>query len=136
MKRTPPVGLPTPMKLAKIRMRFVHWFVAMCVAAITTGCASSLDDTFSIYSEPGRYDFLDCSTISKTLAGVSYTESQLAQLMTRANEGAGGAMVSAMVYQDRYNTARAQMRALRKAGEVKKCSESELNPPPAPPSEK
>ena len=50
--------------------------------------------------------------------------------MTRASEGAGGAMVNAMVYQDRYNTARAELRALRKAGEAKKCSPSDLNPLP------
>jgi hypothetical protein len=80
-------------------------------------------------------DFLDCLTISKTLAKVSYTEKQLAQLMTRASEGAGGAMVNAMAYQDRYNTARAEMRALRKAGEAKKCSPSDLNPPPAAPQD-
>ena len=125
------------MTLSNMRMRFVHWFAAMCTAAMTTGCASSIDDDIlSPYSEPGRYDFLDCSTISKTLAKVSYTEKQLAQLMTRASEGAGGAMVNAMAYQDRYNTARAQMRALRKAGEAKHCSASDLNPPPAAPPEK
>jgi hypothetical protein len=69
------------------------------------------------------------------MAGVSYQEAELARLMTRANEGAGGAVVSAMVYQDRYNTARAELRALRKAGEVKKCSPSDMNPPPTPPPE-
>ena len=52
---------------------------------------------------------------------------------TRAGEGVGGAMVNAMVYQDRYNTARAEMRALRKTGEAKKCSPSDLNPPPSAP---
>ena len=115
-------------------MRIVRWFAAIGAAAITTGCASSIDnDILSPYAEPGRYDFLDCATISKTLAKVSYTEKQLAQLMTRASEGAGGAMVNAMAYQDRYNTARAEMRALRKAGEAKKCSPSDLNPPPAAP---
>ena len=117
--------------------RFVHWFAALCTAAMAAGCASSLDDdTFSPYAEPGKYDFLDCATIAKTLAGVSYTEQQLAQLMTRASEGAGGAMVNAMAYQDQYNTARARMRALRKAGEAKHCSASDLNPPPAAPPEK
>jgi hypothetical protein len=123
--------------LGNMRMRFVHWFAAMCTAAMTTGCASSMDeDTFSLYAEPGKYDFLECSTIAKNLARVSYTEQQLAQLMTRASEGAGGAMVNAMAYQDQYNTARAQMRALRKAGEAKHCSASDLNPPPAAPPEK
>jgi hypothetical protein len=47
----------------------------MCVAAITTSCASSIDDDIlSPYAEPGRYDFLDCPRIAKELAKVSYTE--------------------------------------------------------------
>jgi hypothetical protein len=53
--------------------------------------------------------------------------------MTRASEGGGGALVNIVAYQDRYNIARAQVRELRKAGEVKKCSPSDLNPPPAAP---
>lgn len=122
------------MTLGNMRARFVLWLAAVCAAAITTGCASSIDnDILSPYAEPGRYDFLDCATISKTLAKVSYREKQLAQLMTRASEGAGGAMVNAIAYQDQYNTARAEMRELRKAGEAKKCSPSDLNPPPAAP---
>jgi hypothetical protein len=125
-----------PMTPGNVRMRFVRCFAAICAAAMTTGCASSIDDNIlSPYSEPGRYDFLDCATISKTLAKVSYTEQQLAQLMTRASEAADGAFVNAIAYQDRYNTARAEMRALRKAGEAKKCSPSDLNPAPvAPPN--
>ena len=122
------------MTLGNMRMRFVRWFAAICAAAMTTDCASSIDDgILSPYSEPGRYDFLDCSTISKTLAKVSYREKQLAQLMTRASEAAGGAFVNAIAYQDQYNTARAEMRALRKAGEAKKCSPSDLNPAPVAP---
>jgi hypothetical protein len=122
------------MTLGNMRVRFVHWFAAVSVAAMTTGCASSIDENIlSPYSEPGRYDFLDCATISKTLAKVSYTEKQLAQLMTRASEAADGAFVNAIAYQDRYNTARAEIRALRKAGEAKKCSPSDLNPAPVAP---
>jgi hypothetical protein len=48
----------------------------------------------------------------------------------RASEAADGAFVNAIVYQDQYNTARARLRELRKVGEVKKCSQSDLNPPP------
>jgi hypothetical protein len=100
------------MTLGNMRRRSVRWFAAICAAAMTTGCASS---------------------ISKTLAKVSYKEKQLAQLMTRASEAADGAFVNAIVYQDQYNTARAEMRALRKAGEAKKCSPSDLNPTPVAP---
>jgi hypothetical protein len=55
--------------------------------------------------------------------------------MSRASEAADGAFVNAIAYQDQYNTARADVRELRKAGEVKKCSPSEMNPAPAAPPE-
>jgi hypothetical protein len=55
--------------------------------------------------------------------------------MSRASEGAGVGLVNAIAYQDRYNTVRAEMRSLHKAGEAKNCSPSDLNPPPTPPPE-
>jgi hypothetical protein len=85
--------------------------------------------------EPGKYDFLDCPSIAKQLAATSYEEAKLARLMTRASEAADGAFVNAIVHQDQYNTARARLRELRKVGEVKKCSPSDLNPPPTAPPE-
>jgi hypothetical protein len=37
---------------------------AACIAAIMSGYASSPnDDTYSLYAEPERYDFLDCPSI-------------------------------------------------------------------------
>jgi hypothetical protein len=48
-----------------------------------SGCASSPnDDTYSLYAEPGRYDYLDCASI--------------AQRMTMASEAADGAIVNAI----------------------------------------
>jgi hypothetical protein len=56
-----------PKTLGDMRDRFVRWVAAICAASITTCCASSIDDDIlSPYAEPGRYDFLDCATISKT----------------------------------------------------------------------
>ena len=75
----------------------------------------------SPYAEPGRYDFLDCTSIAERITKASDREKQLAQLMTRASEAADGAIVNAIAYQDEYNTARANLRSLRKAAEVKKC---------------
>jgi hypothetical protein len=89
------------------------------IAAIVSGCASN--DILSPYAEPGRYDFLDCASIAERITKASDRERQLAQLMTRASEAADGAIVNAIAYQDEYNAARANLRSLRKAAEVKKC---------------
>ena len=90
-----------------------------CVVAIISGCAS--DDILSPYAEPGRYDFLDCTSIAERITKTSDRERQLAQLMTRASEAADGAIVNAIAYQDEYSAARANLRSLRKDAEVKKC---------------
>jgi hypothetical protein len=105
----------------------------ICAPILVLGCAES--DLLSPI-EPGKYDFLDCPSIAKRLAATSYEEANLARLMTRASEAVDGAFVNAIAYQDQYNTARARLRELRKAGEAKKCSPSDLNPPPTAPPEK
>jgi hypothetical protein len=38
------VALAARGELGNIRMRFVRWFAAICAAAMTTDCASSIDD--------------------------------------------------------------------------------------------
>jgi hypothetical protein len=75
----------------------------------------------TISTQPGKYDFLDCSGIAKRLTEASDREKQLAELMIRAREGVGGAMVSTIAYHDEYNVARGRMQELRKASEMKKC---------------
>jgi hypothetical protein len=126
--KTPP---GPPMTLGKLwHSQLVHVVAVVCLPILASGCAVS--DLFSPVA-PGKYDFLDCPSITKRLAVALYEETKIAQLMTRASEAADGAFVNAIVYQDQYNTARAQARELRKAGEVKKCSPSDLNPTPVAP---
>jgi hypothetical protein len=70
---------------------------------------------------PVRYDFLDCTSIAERITKASDREKQLALLMTRASEAADGAIVNAIAYEDEYRAARANLRSLRMAAEVKKC---------------
>ena len=76
----------------------------------------------SPYAAPGKYDFLDCKSITERTKIASARERQLNELMTRASEATGGFVVNAVVYQDDLNTARANLRELRKAAEAKHCT--------------
>jgi hypothetical protein len=101
----------------------VRGLATICMAGIASACAGTPDnDAFSIYAAPGKYDFLDCAGITNRLKAQSARETQLRELMSRANEAAGGSVVSAIAYQDDFNTVRADLRALRKAAEEKRCS--------------
>jgi hypothetical protein len=94
-------------------------FAVICAAILISGCAQS--DLFSPYAAPGKYDFLDCPSIANQLKGQTAREQQLRELMSRAQEASGGAIVNAVVYQDDFNTVRANLRELRKAAEAKHC---------------
>jgi len=103
----------------------VSILAAVCFAPLTSGCTPSSDlDVISPYAAPGKYDFLDCPTIAQRLKLASDRERELTDLMTRAQEGFGGSIVNAIAYQEDLNTARAQVRALRKAAEGKQCPTS------------
>jgi hypothetical protein len=122
------------MKLGCMHELSARGLAMVLIAGIVSACSgtATLDpDALSIYAAPGKYDFLDCATIATRLAAASARETQLRELMSRANEAAGGSVVNAIVYQDDFNTVRADVRALHKAQEAKKCNSTE--PAPAKP---
>ena len=84
---------------------------------LVSGCAET--DLLAPVA-PGKYDFLDCPSITKRLARVLYEEANLARLMSRASEGVGGAMVNAMAYQDQYNTAACRRARIAQSGRSQK----------------
>jgi hypothetical protein len=106
------------------RVRGVQTLTIMCVVACTGGCASGDLDAVSPYAEPGKYDFLDCPSIAQGMRTASDREKQLTDLITRADQGVGGGIVSAIAYQDELNITRARLRSLRKAAESKQCPPS------------
>ena len=93
---------------------------AVCLALLTSGCSIALDD--SIYAAPGKFDFLDCPGIANRAKVASARETQLTELMSRARESAGGPVVNALVYQDELNSVRAEIQALRKTADDKRCA--------------
>ena len=93
---------------------------AILVTLGVSACADS--DLFSPYAAPGKYDFIDCPTIADRINTTANREQQLVELMSRAMESSTGSIVNAVAYQDDLNTARANLRELRKAAEAKKCT--------------
>jgi len=99
-------------------MRFA--IAAVCLALLAGGCSIALDD--SIYAGPGKFDFLDCQSITNRAKAASARETQLTELMSRSRESGGGPVVNALVYQDELNTVRAELQALHKTADDKRCA--------------
>jgi len=62
------------------------------------------------------------------LAGIQQRQHELSNLMARASDGAGGALIGTMSYRADYESAIEEEKVLRRAAAEKKCN----LPPPVP----
>ncbi|HWM49570.1 MAG TPA: hypothetical protein VNR11_21935 [Xanthobacteraceae bacterium] len=105
--------------------------VALSILIACGGCSIALDENSGVYAaQPGKYDFLDCRSIQLRVDANATREAELSALMQRANQGAAGAVVSALVYRDELSLVRADQQALRKASDEKRCM-PDIKPEPA-----
>jgi hypothetical protein len=98
--------------------------VAACLISLACGgCSMMLDDNSAVYStQPGKYEFLDCPTLAQRTKGIAARETELTQLMSRASAGTGGTAIGALVYRDELMMVRADLRAMQKAADEKRCA--------------
>jgi hypothetical protein len=76
------------------------------------GCAQNLDLGI-LYAAPGKYDYLRCEDLPARLAKSLTREKELSDLMTRANQEAGGAVVNVVAYSADLAQVRADIKILR-----------------------
>jgi hypothetical protein len=86
MKSRSPRALMT---LADMLSIGVSGLAAVCVPALTSGCAPNLE-ALSPHAPTGKFDFLDCPSLSERIKWESTREGELAELMNRARTGVGG----------------------------------------------
>ena len=105
-------------------MRMVSLSV-LCLALTPAlgACSIALDGGNGAFSAaPGKYDFLDCPSISTHARSNATRETELTGLMERAKRDAFGPVVNTLVYQDELNQVRANQHALMKAADEKRCA--------------
>lgn len=102
--------------------------VVAMLAPLLLGCAQNLDLGI-LYAAPGKYDYLRCEDLKPRLAASLKREKELTDLMNRANQGAGGAVVNVVAYSADLAQVRADMKILRQAAATKNCGN--IDPAPA-----
>jgi hypothetical protein len=96
--------------------------------ALLSGCAGSFESgSQSFFVQPGKFDLIPCSDIAARINSSSAREKELASLIERANQGAGGQVISAMVYGADMEQVRADLRLLQQTARDKNCNN--INPP-------
>jgi len=94
-------------------------------AALLLGaCSSGADSSFSLFAEPGKYQFHSCDQIAGEIKHWSSREQELKTLMDRADQSAGGAAVGIIAYKADYVAAGEELDLLKATAHSKKCDQA------------
>ena len=113
-----------------------------CAALALAGCSSGFDSihTGNFFVQPGKYQFLKCPDLAQRSVAGSNREKELVGLMERANQGAAGPVVNAMVYSADLRQVRADLEEVHATMREKGCDSLvptvKIVPPPKLPDPK
>jgi hypothetical protein len=93
------------------------------LAAGLAGCGSISEDTAAkVAFAPGHFDYYTCKDIEERATTAHRRQEELEQLMTRAEQGAGGAFVSAIAYRSEYAQTRGEVAELKRMANERQCA--------------
>jgi hypothetical protein len=89
-------------------------------AATLSGC-STADRSLTLFADPAKYEFHTCEQLAGERKSWSNREQELRQLMDRAEQGSGGAVVNVLAYKADYVTANEELKLVELAARSKNC---------------
>jgi hypothetical protein len=90
-------------------------FVLVALAGCSNGAGSLLID-------PGRYSAYHCNDLAARWKVLVAREQELRDLMDRANQGGGGAVIGSLAYRTDYESVRSEERLLQSTAAEKNCN--------------
>jgi hypothetical protein len=99
-------------------------FITLLGSAATwqlAACAPAAMGPFTVFADPGQYDYLSCELLATRHKYWAERELELKLLMDRAEQSAGGSVVNVIAYQGDYTAAREELRVIDATRRVKKC---------------
>ena len=100
-------------------------FVALIVPTFLAACASALENPFTVFADPGQYEFRNCEQLAAQRTARKAREQELKLLMDKAEQSTGGAFVNLIAYKSDYVTAQEDLKVIEATARVKKCSTPE-----------
>lgn len=104
--------------------------------AALAGCAGIGDTISPAFVDPARYDLWDCKQLGPERKNIAKRIEENQRLMTKAETGAGGAVVAELAYRNDYVALRGQQNLMEETWRKNKCRESDMEvaAPPAQPT--
>ena len=91
-----------------------------CACALAA-CTSNFDSG-QLLIDPGRYEVFKCDDLAKRWKLVSKREKELRELMARAGQTSGGAVVGALTYRADYDAVVSDEKLLQHEAAAKNCA--------------
>jgi hypothetical protein len=98
--------------------------VALACAGLLSGCADMSDSMTSAFADPAKYQLYNCKQLETERKTLSAKLAELQGLMSKAQEGVGGAVVAEVAYRNEYIAVRGQAKNAEEAWVVNKCRET------------
>jgi hypothetical protein len=96
-------------------------FVVLMFPALLAACGTALENTFTVFADPGQYEWFSCEQLLPQRKVWEAKEKELKLLMDRARQSTGGAAISVIAYQPDYVTAQEQLKVIDMTLRTKKC---------------
>jgi hypothetical protein len=117
-------GVPPVAARLRGRVACAPILVVLAAGLLLGACSSGPDSSFSLFAEPGKYQYHSCDQIAGEMKTWSRREQELKTLMDRADQSAGGAAVGIIAYKADYVAAGEELDLLRATAHSKKCDQA------------
>jgi hypothetical protein len=94
---------------------------ALLGAALLAGCTTSVENTFTLFADPGKYEFYSCDQITAQRKQWSTREQELRTLMSKAEQDTGGVVVNVLAYKADHVAASEELKVLEATARSKNC---------------
>jgi hypothetical protein len=94
---------------------------ALLAGALLAGCSAAGDNPFTVFADPGKYEYYSCDQITVQRKHWSTREQELRTLMTKSEQDTGGVIVNVLAYKADHVAASEELKVLEATARSKNC---------------
>jgi hypothetical protein len=110
------------MRVRSFTTSFLRAGALALVAFGVAACSTSSNLQVMLFADPGKYEYHTCDQILKAGEGVAARELRLRELIQKAEQSAGGGIVSTVAYRGEYRTVVEELAVIDGVSRRKSCN--------------